>query len=63
MGQFGFGDKTEPSPFVSFGDKTEPSPFVTSVTDKQREAMEEAEVDFVYQTIYEITEKCLLKLL
>ena len=35
----------------------------TSVTDKQREAMKEANVDYVYQTIYEITNNCLLKLL
>ena len=35
----------------------------TSVTDKQREAMKEANVDYVYQSIYEITYNCLLKLL
>ena len=35
----------------------------TSVTDKQREAMSDADVDFKYQTVFEITEKCLLKLL
>ena len=33
------------------------------VTDKQRKAMEEAEVDFRYQTIYEITYNCLIRLL
>lgn len=37
-------------------------PYV-SVTDKQRRAMEEANIDYVYQTIYEITNECLLKLL
>ncbi len=35
----------------------------TSVTEKQREAMENAEVDFVYQTIFEITYNCILSLL
>ena len=35
----------------------------TAVTDKQREAMEQAGVDYVYQSIYELTNKCLLKLL
>ena len=35
----------------------------TAVTDKQREAMKEADVDYVYQSIYEITNNCLLKLL
>ena len=35
----------------------------TEVTDKQRKAMEEAEVDFRYQTIYEITYNCLVRLL
>ena len=35
----------------------------TSVTEKQKEAMQEAGVDFVYQTIFEITNNCLLKLL
>ena len=35
----------------------------TSVTDKQRESMNEANVDFVYQSIFEITNNCLLKLL
>ena len=35
----------------------------TSVTDKQREAMKEANVDYVYQSIFEITNNCLLKLL
>ena len=35
----------------------------TAVTDKQREAMKEANVDYVYQSIFEITNHCLLKLL
>ncbi len=35
----------------------------TAVTKKQREAMKEADVDYVYQSIYEITNNCLLKLL
>ena len=35
----------------------------TSVTEKQREAMKNAEVDFVYQTIIEITYNCILRLL
>ena len=35
----------------------------TAVTDKQREAMKEAKVDFAYQTVFEITNNCLLKLL
>ena len=35
----------------------------TAVTDKQREAMEKAKIDYVYQTIFEITNTCLLKLL
>ena len=35
----------------------------TAVTDKQREAMKQANVDFVYQSIFEITNNCLLKLL
>ena len=35
----------------------------TAVTDKQREAMKEANVDYVYQSIFEITNLCLLKLL
>ncbi len=35
----------------------------TAVTEKQREAMKEADVDYVYQSIYEITNNCLLKLL
>lgn len=35
----------------------------TSVTEKQREAMENAEVDFIYQTIFEITNNCILRLL
>ena len=35
----------------------------TSVTDKQRDAMKEAKVDFIYQSVFEITNNCLLKLL
>ena len=35
----------------------------TTVTDKQQEAMKNANVDYVYQSIFEITYKCLLKLL
>ena len=35
----------------------------TSVTEKQREAMKNAGVDFVYQTIFEITFNCILRLL
>ncbi|MBR6851087.1 MAG: TetR family transcriptional regulator [Lachnospiraceae bacterium] len=35
----------------------------TAVTDKQREAMKDANVDYVYQSIFEITNNCLRKLL
>ena len=35
----------------------------TSVTEKQKEAMKEAKVGFVYQSVYEITNKAILKLL
>ena len=35
----------------------------TAVTDKQRDAMKQANVDFVYQSIFEITNNCLLKIL
>ncbi len=35
----------------------------TTVTDKQKLAMKEAGVDFVYQSIFEITDNCLMKLL
>ena len=35
----------------------------TAVTDKQRNAMKQANVDFVYQPIFEITNNCLLKIL
>ena len=35
----------------------------TIVTDKQREAMKEANVDFAYQSIFEIKNNCMLKLL
>ena len=35
----------------------------TAVSEKQREAMKEADVNYVYQSIYKITNNCLLKLL
>ena len=35
----------------------------TTVTEKQRQAMKEANVDFVYQSVFEVTRNCLLKLL
>ena len=35
----------------------------TAVTDKQREAMKEARIDFAYQSVYEIVYSCLAKLL
>ena len=35
----------------------------TAVTDKQREAMKSANVDYVYQSIFEITYTCLMNLL
>lgn len=35
----------------------------TAVTDKQREAMKQADTDFVYQSIQEITYACLIRLL
>ncbi len=35
----------------------------TAVTDKQKYAMKEGGVDFFYQTIYEITYACLIRLL
>lgn len=35
----------------------------TSVTEKQKKAMKEAKVDYVYQSVYEITYTCLLRLL
>ena len=35
----------------------------TSVTDKQKKAMEEAEIDYVYQSVYELTYSCLCRLL
>lgn len=35
----------------------------TSVTDKQKEAMRQANVDYVYQSVFEITNNCILKLL
>ena len=35
----------------------------TSVTEKQRVAMKEAGINYVYQTVYEITYSCLIRLL
>ena len=35
----------------------------TKVTDKQREAMKQADIDFAYQSIQEITYACLIRLL
>ena len=35
----------------------------TSVTEKQRAAMKEAEVDYMYQTVYELSYNCLMRLL
>ncbi|MCR4739505.1 MAG: TetR/AcrR family transcriptional regulator [Lachnospiraceae bacterium] len=35
----------------------------TAVTDKQRKAMKDAEVDFVYRSVFELVNNCLLKLL
>ena len=35
----------------------------TSVTEKQKTALKEAKVDYVYQSVYEITYACLLRLL
>ena len=35
----------------------------TEVTDKQKEAMKEAEVDYKYQSIHEITYNCLIRLI
>ena len=35
----------------------------TAVTEKQRAAMKDAKVDYVYQSIYEITYNCLIRLL
>ena len=35
----------------------------TAVTEKQRAAMREAGIDYVYQSIYEITYSCLIRLL
>ncbi len=35
----------------------------TTVTPKQKTAMRDAEVDFVYQSVYDITRNCLLRLL
>ncbi len=35
----------------------------TAVTEKQKIAMKEAGIDYVYQTVYEITHSCLIRLL
>ena len=35
----------------------------TSVTEKQRTAMKDAGIDYVYQTVYELTYSCLIRLL
>ncbi|MBQ5959828.1 MAG: TetR/AcrR family transcriptional regulator [Firmicutes bacterium] len=35
----------------------------TAVTEKQKTAMEEAGIGFVYQTVYELTRSCLIRLL
>ena len=35
----------------------------TSVTEKQKAAMKEAGIDYVYQTVYELTHRCLVRLL
>ena len=35
----------------------------TSVTEKQKQAMKEAGIDYVYQTVYELTHGCLVRLL
>lgn len=35
----------------------------TSVTDKQREAMKEADIDYIYQSVYELTYSCLYSML
>ena len=35
----------------------------TNVTQKQKNAIKKAKVDFVYQSIYDITYSCLIKLL
>ena len=35
----------------------------TSVTEKQRTAMKDAGIDYIYQTVYELTYSCLIRLL
>ena len=35
----------------------------TTVTDKQREAMKEADIDYIYQSVYELTYSCLYSML
>ena len=35
----------------------------TSVTEKQKIAMQDAGIDYVYQTVYELTYSCLIRLL
>ena len=35
----------------------------SAVTEKQRTAMKEAGIDYVFQTVYELTYRCLIRLL
>ena len=35
----------------------------TAVTEKQRIAMRDAGIDYIYQTVYELTYSCLIRLL
>ncbi len=35
----------------------------TAVTEKQKTAMKEAGIDYIYQTVYELTYGCLVRLL
>ena len=35
----------------------------TEVTEKQKTAMEEAGINYVYQSVYELTYSCLIRLL
>ena len=35
----------------------------TAVTEKQKTAMKDAGIDYVYQTVYELTHSCLIRLL
>lgn len=56
------GDETERFIYLFFPFMFGVYPY-TSVTEKQREAMREAGVDYVYQSVYEITYNCLTALL